>query len=66
VPGRAVGAGLEVGLGCGIVGGAVDEVDFWVALWCTAGLMDVAWAVVFGKVKSFLDGKAGKVLIAES
>ena len=66
MPGRAVGAGFEVGLGCGVVGGAVDEMDFGITLWCTAGLMDVTWAVVFSKFKGFLDGKTCKVLIAKS
>lgn len=65
VPSNAVGTLFEIVCGCGVTGTAVDEMDTWEALRCATGLMDMAGPVVFGKVKSVLDGKVGKILGAE-
>lgn len=65
MPGDGVGAGgQELGAGS-IVCAAVHEVDFWVALGSTRGLMDVVSAEVAAELEGLVDGEMGEVLVTE-
>jgi hypothetical protein len=54
----------EIGAGT-VIGAAEDEVDFWEALGCTGGLVDVMAAEVAGVFDGILDREGGEVLVPE-
>lgn len=65
MPGDGVGAGgQELGAGS-IVCAAVHEVDFWVALGGTRGLVDVVSAEVAAELEGLVDWEVGEVLVTE-
>lgn len=65
MPGDSVGALLEE-LGAGaVICAAEDEVDFWEALGCTGGLVNVVTAEVAGVFDGVLDREGGEVLVTE-
>lgn len=55
MPCHTVSTFLEVVLGGGVAGTAVDKMHARETLWCTTGLMDVAWPIVLRKIKGVLD-----------
>lgn len=65
VPRDRVCAFLEVVARCRVSCRPMYQMHLGVALWCTAGLVDVGGPVVFGKVYGFLDREICKVLVAE-
>lgn len=65
VPGDCVGAGRQELRGRLVFGSTVHQVDFWVALGSTRGLMDVMTAEVASEFDGFGDGELREVLVAE-
>jgi hypothetical protein len=65
MPGDRICTLLEELCAGAVVGTAEDEVDFWEALGCTGGLVDVVAAEVAGVFDGILDGERSEVLITE-
>lgn len=65
VPGNGVGALLEVIARSGVIGAAVNEMNFGVSLRCAGCWVDVVATEVGTEVEGFLDGEVGEVLVAE-
>ena len=65
VPSDRVGAGGQELGAASVLSTTVHEVDLWVALGGTRGLVDVVTAEVAAKLEGLVDGEMGKVLVAE-
>lgn len=65
MPGDGVCALLEELGASAVVGAAEDEVDFWEALGCAGGLVDVVAAEVAGVFDGILDWEGSEVLVTE-